>query len=67
VFRWLQEVGKISQPDMLRIFNCGIGMICIIDAKDVIKAKQIFKSHKLKSFEIGSIKKSTVSSQIQYI
>ena len=67
VFRWLQEAGKISQPDMLRIFNCGIGMICIIDAKDTIKAKQIFKSHKLKSFEIGSIKKSTLSSQIKYI
>ena len=28
-FQWLQEKGKISQSDMLRIFNCGIGMVCI--------------------------------------
>ena len=41
-FQWLQEKGKISQSDMLRIFNCGIGMVCILDKADVLKAKKDF-------------------------
>ena len=34
-FKWLQEKGKISQADMLKIFNCGIGMVCIVKKRDV--------------------------------
>jgi phosphoribosylformylglycinamidine cyclo-ligase len=29
VFRWLAQQGGISQDEMLRTFNCGIGMIAI--------------------------------------
>jgi phosphoribosylformylglycinamidine cyclo-ligase len=29
VFKWLAAVGEIAEPDMLRTFNCGIGMIAI--------------------------------------
>ena len=65
-FKWLQEKGRISQPDMLRIFNCGIGMICIIDKLDLVKAQKILSSHKLLTFEIGSIIKGNLKEQIQY-
>ena len=34
-FQWLQEKGKISEADMLRIFNCGIGMVCILDKAEI--------------------------------
>ena len=65
-FQWLQEKGKISQSDMLRIFNCGIGMVCILDKADVLKAKKILSNHKLRSYEIGSISKGDLKEQIQY-
>ena len=65
-FKWLQEKGRISQADMLRIFNCGIGMIYIIDKKDLAKAQKILSSHKLRTFEIGSITKSNLKEQIRY-
>ncbi|HBG99213.1 MAG TPA: phosphoribosylformylglycinamidine cyclo-ligase [Rhodobacteraceae bacterium] len=29
VFGWLQETGGIAQSDMLRTFNCGIGMVVV--------------------------------------
>jgi phosphoribosylformylglycinamidine cyclo-ligase len=33
VFTWLSELGRIDLPEMLRTFNCGIGMIVIGDDK----------------------------------
>ena len=65
-FQWLQEKGKISQSDMLRIFNCGIGMVCILDKAEVEKAKKILSRHKLRTFEVGSIVKGSLKEQIQY-
>ncbi|MFV0409038.1 MAG: phosphoribosylformylglycinamidine cyclo-ligase [Paracoccus sp. (in: a-proteobacteria)] len=32
VFRWLAEAGGISAPEMLKTFNCGIGMVLVVDA-----------------------------------
>ena len=65
-FQWLQEKGNISQSDMLRIFNCGIGMVCVLDKAEVEKAKEILSTHKLRAFEIGSITKGSLKEQIQY-
>ena len=32
VFGWLQDVGKVPTDDMLRTFNCGLGMIVVVAA-----------------------------------
>ena len=32
VFKWLAKAGGIAEPEMLRTFNCGIGMIVIVEA-----------------------------------
>jgi phosphoribosylformylglycinamidine cyclo-ligase len=32
VFRWLAAAGGVAEPEMLRTFNCGIGMIAIAEA-----------------------------------
>jgi phosphoribosylformylglycinamidine cyclo-ligase len=34
IFRWLQDHGNIDQGEMLRTFNCGIGMILCVAPKD---------------------------------
>jgi phosphoribosylformylglycinamidine cyclo-ligase len=31
VFRWLAAIGGIAEFEMLRTFNCGIGMIVVVD------------------------------------
>ena len=31
VFQWLAATGAIAQPEMLRTFNCGIGMIALVE------------------------------------
>jgi phosphoribosylformylglycinamidine cyclo-ligase len=37
VFRWLANAGPVSEPEMLRTFNCGIGM-AIVTAKASARA-----------------------------
>jgi phosphoribosylformylglycinamidine cyclo-ligase len=32
VFAWLAEVGEIEEREMLRTFNCGIGMVIVVEA-----------------------------------
>lgn len=34
VFQWLAEAGKIPALDMVTTFNCGIGMVLVVDAAD---------------------------------
>jgi len=38
VFKWLQERGGIDEKEMLRTFNCGIGMVLLVakDKADVV-------------------------------
>jgi phosphoribosylformylglycinamidine cyclo-ligase len=32
VFKWLAATGRIGEREMLRTFNCGIGMVAVVDA-----------------------------------
>ena len=31
VFKWLAAAGEIAEQEMLRTFNCGIGMVAVLD------------------------------------
>jgi phosphoribosylformylglycinamidine cyclo-ligase len=32
VFRWLAAAGGVAEAEMLRTFNCGVGMVAVVDA-----------------------------------
>ncbi len=34
VFQWLSRVGGLDQHEMLRTFNCGVGMLCAVAPED---------------------------------
>jgi phosphoribosylformylglycinamidine cyclo-ligase len=34
IFHWLQNAGNIEESEMLKTFNCGIGMILIVNPKE---------------------------------
>jgi len=34
LFSWLQKAGRISDEEMYRVFNCGIGMALVVDSSD---------------------------------
>jgi len=58
VFDWLQEHGNIEEQEMLRTFNCGIGMVVVVDANDADAIQQHFKDEDIDNWIIGSIESS---------
>ena len=58
-FQWLQEKGKISNEDMLRIFNCGIGLALILPLSEVKSFENLAGKYKFKTYRIGKIVKRT--------
>ncbi len=38
LFDWLQEQGNVAQQEMYRTFNCGIGMVVVVDRNDAAAA-----------------------------
>lgn len=58
VFDWLQEMGHIEDFEMLRTFNCGIGMVVVAhpdQAEDIINS---FRLNDIRAWPIGTIKPS---------
>jgi phosphoribosylformylglycinamidine cyclo-ligase len=50
-FKWLQHQGNIPLHEMLRTFNCGIGMILVTNKPD--EARSILEKNGERVFEIG--------------
>jgi phosphoribosylformylglycinamidine cyclo-ligase len=43
VFRWLAQAGRIAESEMLRTFNCGIGMIVVVESRAADKVVAVLK------------------------
>jgi|TARA_B110000971_G_scaffold195139_1_gene209307 phosphoribosylformylglycinamidine cyclo-ligase len=56
LFDWLKENGNLSELELYRTFNCGIGMVIIINRKDQDQALKILNDCGEKSYLIGAIK-----------
>ena len=55
VFEWLREQGKIADAELLRTFNCGIGMVVCIPADAAQRASEILREHGETVYRIGQI------------
>jgi phosphoribosylformylglycinamidine cyclo-ligase len=55
IFSWLQATGNISDAEMLRTFNCGVGMIVCVNKKDVATTIDILTAQGEVAWEIGKI------------
>lgn len=65
-FKWLQQNGNISQADMLTTFNCGVGMIVCVDAKDEADTIAILSQQGETVFTIGEIVPSSGAPEVLY-
>lgn len=55
IFLWLQEHGNIDEGEMLRTFNCGIGMILCVAAEDESAALTELQALGETAFVIGEV------------
>jgi phosphoribosylformylglycinamidine cyclo-ligase len=61
IFKLLQEGGGVTDEEMHRVFNMGIGMVLIVDPKSVPAVQKIAAREGVKSFVIGDIRKGKPS------
>jgi phosphoribosylformylglycinamidine cyclo-ligase len=55
VFKWLMNEGNIASSEMLRTFNCGIGMVVVVDAANADAAIKLLSGHGERATIIGKI------------
>ncbi len=55
VFQWLQQQGNIEMNEMYRTFNCGVGMVLVVDTEDAEQALEILTSAGETAFRLGEI------------
>lgn len=66
IFNIIKNEGNIHGDEMLRVFNCGVGMIVILDKNDVDTAISILENNNERAFVIGSISKGSGDPCVKY-
>lgn len=55
LFQWLQQAGDIADEEMLRTFNCGIGMALIVPADAETTVLAVAQEQAIEAWTIGEI------------
>jgi len=55
VFDWLQTCGKIETAEMRRTFNCGVGLVVVVDESDADQTVRLLNGSGESAWVIGSI------------
>jgi phosphoribosylformylglycinamidine cyclo-ligase len=57
VFAWMQDVGGMGALEMLRTFNCGVGMIVVVAAKDAKSVSAMLRKSGEKVVALGALRR----------
>jgi phosphoribosylformylglycinamidine cyclo-ligase len=55
LFRWLQMKGGVADAEMVRVFNCGIGMVVIVSPDQADAAIKSLTAQGLKAWTVGEV------------
>ena len=66
VFGWLRQTGGIAEAEMLRTFNCGLGLIAIVDAAQADKVRAAFEREGETVFDIGALESASGAAHVRY-
>jgi len=67
VFNWLQEKGNVADSEMLRTFNCGVGMIVCVAEADAEKAEAQLIEAGEQVWRLGRIEAFQGSAEVEFI
>jgi phosphoribosylformylglycinamidine cyclo-ligase len=57
LFHWLQEEASIADAELHRVFNCGIGMVAILAARDADRAARALRAAGETVYRLGGIER----------
>ncbi len=66
VFKWLASSGKIGESEMLRTFNCGIGMVAVVDPAGANAARAGFAANGETVVTLGEVAAAKDGVQIAF-
>mgnify|MGYP001113677279 FL=1 len=64
IFSWLQEQGNVTEHEMYRTFNCGVGLILALPQESVEEALTILNGLGEEAWQIGTIATKTGSESV---
>ena len=56
LFQWLQQAGNVETQEMYRTFNCGIGMVLVVNAEDADAIQKFLQQQGETIYQIGRIR-----------
>ncbi|MFG1422758.1 phosphoribosylformylglycinamidine cyclo-ligase [Roseixanthobacter liquoris] len=66
VFRWLAQAGGVAPEEMLRAFNCGIGMAVVVAAEDAERVADAFADMGESVVRLGVIEPGADAAHVVY-
>jgi phosphoribosylformylglycinamidine cyclo-ligase len=66
VFKWLAKTGDIAMHEMLRTFNCGIGMIAVVAPDKVDAVLKVLREHGESAVPIGKVVPAQDGERVTY-
>jgi len=58
VFQWLQETGGVAEAEMRRTFNCGLGLVLVVDPHDLPDVLEGLVRAEEDAFVVGELAKA---------
>ncbi|GGE43162.1 phosphoribosylformylglycinamidine cyclo-ligase [Agaricicola taiwanensis] len=55
VFGWLAQTGNVAEAEMLRTFNCGIGLVAVVAASEAERVAQSFREAGEPAIMLGEV------------
>lgn len=65
VFSWLAKQGQVAPQEMARTFNCGIGLVLVVEAKTIAAVQDLFTAAGDKSWVIGQVEANSSDHRVQ--
>jgi len=66
IFNWLKTNGSIDESEMLRTFNCGIGMTVIVPANAAASTQANLAALGLEAWPIGVVEQATGAERVRF-
>ena len=66
VFKWLAAEGNIAELEMLRTFNCGIGMITVVERDKAVEIMKVFSDNGERAVMLGEVTEATGDERVVY-